>query len=598
MSASSGGSTGHTGGRSIGGLGALGTLNNSKWKNLVGDVHDNFHADAHGDGQAKHGFVFQQDTTVTPIADGTNTTKVIVAYGWDSAGDDTATLDADGSVQLGVKPDGHADTSDSTGKAELDGNGNGNGHDFMRIIASDVTNRAWDRQNQLGPTGEVFNETGHRNFGDYLNYNSYNEGRGRDTFHSAVNGTYQPTANATFKIDASGNSFLRVASDNEFAKHTTSWRSDTPVVWLGKSQGNDAQFTELTNDYTVIGLITSTLQSDDSVVLSGGAHANDKSKIKYRNHNESSWDTNLASGDSLRDAKFDATGTFDANYNAATDTYSESYSKSGDDEVHVTGHVTHIGPVTVGAVGAIGDDPPSIGAMAKTEYELLLEGIFADYDEDGGSDGGLGGGEGEGDGDGGSVGGGYWSNPVSQYIRGDAIDKALKESNLKILMEMEARGGRASEIASRNFRKVQVFGKETAAGHAEVLINVYGEFCGSVAGGINPSFATNAIGVGGKVCAPIKTVGQIHHVISTKVGRAIDNHPILKGVFARRDNRFVTQAIDGAAHRGYQRWHRELDAEVVKWIEDNPTKNADDFLSFLTNLYQRADIKARFPNGF
>ena len=126
--------------------------------------------------------------------------------------------------------------------------------------------------------------------------------------------------------------------------------------------------------------------------------------------------------------------------------------------------------------------------------------------DSGGSDGGLGGGEGEGDGDGGSVGGGYWSNPVSQYIRGDAIDKALKESNLKILMEMEARGGRASEIASRNFRKVQVFGKETAAGHAEVLINVYGEFCGSVAGGINPSFATNAIGAGGKVCAPVSGI--------------------------------------------------------------------------------------------
>jgi hypothetical protein len=174
-------------------------------------------------------------------------TKVIVAYGWDSAGDDTATLDADGSVQLGVKPDGDADTSDSTGKAELDGNGNGNGHDFVRIIAFDVTNRAWDRQNQLGPTGEVFNETGHRNFGDYLNYNSYNEGKGRDTFHSAVNGSLQPTGNATFKIDASGNSLLRVASDNEFAKHTTAWRSDTPVVWLGNSQGNDAQFTELTN---------------------------------------------------------------------------------------------------------------------------------------------------------------------------------------------------------------------------------------------------------------------------------------------------------------------------------------------------------------
>jgi hypothetical protein len=98
--------------------------------------------------------------------------------------------------------------------------------------------------------------------------------------------------------------------------------------------------------------------------------------------------------------------------------------------------------------------------------------------------------------------------------------------------------------------------------------------------------------------APVKTVGQIHHVISTKVARAVDDHPILKGLFAKRDPRFVTQAIDGAAHRGYQRWHRELDDEVVQWIRGNRDKNGDDFLAFLKGLYERPDIKARFPNGF
>lgn len=95
-----------------------------------------------------------------------------------------------------------------------------------------------------------------------------------------------------------------------------------------------------------------------------------------------------------------------------------------------------------------------------------------------------------------------------------------------------------------------------------------------------------------------KAVGQLHHVIATKVARAIDDHPILKGAFARRDPRFVTRAIDGAAHRGYQRWHRELDAEVVTWIERNREKTAEDFLAFLKGLYERPDIKARFPNGF
>lgn len=75
-------------------------------------------------------------------------------------------------------------------------------------------------------------------------------------------------------------------------------------------------------------------------------------------------------------------------------------------------------------------------------------------------------------------------------------------------------------------------------------------------------------------------------------------HPILKGLFAKRDNRFVTQAVDGAAHRGYQRWHRDLDDEVVKWIQNNPNKNGDDFLAYLRELYKRPDLAVRFPDGF
>lgn len=92
--------------------------------------------------------------------------------------------------------------------------------------------------------------------------------------------------------------------------------------------------------------------------------------------------------------------------------------------------------------------------------------------------------------------------------------------------------------------------------------------------------------------------GQLHHAISTKVGRAVDNHPILKGLFEKRDPRFVTRASDGAAHRGYQRWHRDLDDEVVDWVERNPSKGGDEFLDYLRQLYQRPDLVKRFPNGF
>ena len=76
-------------------------------------------------------------------------------------------------------------------------------------------------------------------------------------------------------------------------------------------------------------------------------------------------------------------------------------------------------------------------------------------------------------------------------------------------------------------------------------------------------------GFSAELDAPKTLTGQIHHPISTKVGRAVDNHPLLSGAFKKRDPRFVTQAADNAAHRGYQRWHRDLDDEVVERLLTN-----------------------------
>ena len=92
--------------------------------------------------------------------------------------------------------------------------------------------------------------------------------------------------------------------------------------------------------------------------------------------------------------------------------------------------------------------------------------------------------------------------------------------------------------------------------------------------------------------------GQIHHPISTKVSRELERHPILKGAFKKRDSQYVTQALDSDAHRGYQRWHRDLDDEVVNWIRENKKATTDDFLGYLRNLYKRPDLAKRFPNGF
>jgi hypothetical protein len=94
--------------------------------------------------------------------------------------------------------------------------------------------------------------------------------------------------------------------------------------------------------------------------------------------------------------------------------------------------------------------------------------------------------------------------------------------------------------------------------------------------------------------------GQIHHPISSKVYRALEQHPILAGRYRPRDPRFTTQAIDQAAHYGYPRWHRELDAEVVNWVRDrvNRGKTPAEFEAWLRWRYLQPDLRARFPSGF
>ncbi len=98
--------------------------------------------------------------------------------------------------------------------------------------------------------------------------------------------------------------------------------------------------------------------------------------------------------------------------------------------------------------------------------------------------------------------------------------------------------------------------------------------------------------------ARVVTTGQEHHVISRRIASALDDHPTLAGQYTPRDPRFVTQAVDDAAHRGYQTWHRQLDAEVVDWLARNPNATTSTFEQFLHQRYGQADLLARFPNGF
>ena len=95
-----------------------------------------------------------------------------------------------------------------------------------------------------------------------------------------------------------------------------------------------------------------------------------------------------------------------------------------------------------------------------------------------------------------------------------------------------------------------------------------------------------------------KCTGQMHHGISKNIHKALEKHQNLKGVYKVRDDRFVTQAIDKDAHKGYQTWHRHLDDEIVRWIDRNQTATPKDFEAELVRRYGLSDLKAIFPNGF
>lgn len=104
----------------------------------------------------------------------------------------------------------------------------------------------------------------------------------------------------------------------------------------------------------------------------------------------------------------------------------------------------------------------------------------------------------------------------------------------------------------------------------------------------------NIMPVAGSVAAP---AGQLHHAVSKRIADAVGRHPNLAGRYASRDPRFTTRAIDRAAHRGYQTWHRKLDDEVSGWLDENPNASAEDFEKYLRGRYSQEDLLNRFPNG-
>jgi hypothetical protein len=60
----------------------------------------------------------------------------------------------------------------------------------------------------------------------------------------------------------------------------------------------------------------------------------------------------------------------------------------------------------------------------------------------------------------------------------------------------------------------------------------------------------------------------------------------------------VAQAKDEEAHCGYQRWHRDVDEEVIAWLARKENATPQQFEKFLREIYSRAAMRERFPHGF
>lgn len=102
--------------------------------------------------------------------------------------------------------------------------------------------------------------------------------------------------------------------------------------------------------------------------------------------------------------------------------------------------------------------------------------------------------------------------------------------------------------------------------------------------------------VGGGAFRSIMATGQRHHLLSKKIMNALNSHPSLKGVFQRSNSKYIYNALDEAAHNGYQTWHRQYDETVVKWLQTNQSATPTQFNKYLHKLHQQPWLKNRIPN--
>ncbi|MFL5344171.1 MAG: Wall-associated protein precursor [Hyalangium sp.] len=112
------------------------------------------------------------------------------------------------------------------------------------------------------------------------------------------------------------------------------------------------------------------------------------------------------------------------------------------------------------------------------------------------------------------------------------------------------------------------------------------------------AFADAAEAEGAAAPEPPDCQGQDHHVISRPIAKALEEHKTLHGLYEPRDERYVAKAKDKESHCGYQKWHRAVDLEVIRWLRRFDEATQKEFEAFLREIYNRKEMLERFPHGF
>jgi hypothetical protein len=154
-------------------------------------------------------------------------------------------------------------------------------------------------------------------------------------------------------------------------------------------------------------------------------------------------------------------------------------------------------------------------------------------------------------------------------IAADGVEVAVARARTKVIAEMGEEA--AEEWISAGRRYYMELAEETVEEAAERLARLNGV---------------------------VKATGQNHHILTNKVMDALNEHRTLRGVFKRNDKRFQYPAKDLDSHNGYDQWHRDIDKEVVDWVEDEANKEAtpQEFIRYLHDFYQKPLHRSRIPN--